>query len=170
MAGRLSSEQYLWLRFCASRRRVATSWRTRRRASDALCKETRFMKSITLHGSALARQQTTCREERLERWGVCLSSWRVDAGAVCRTQRHGAIGWRSSTAAPSKHVGQARLCSAPPNQKPAHLFGHHHYTSTMSLENLLPLGRCIVAGRACAPTDDAQNSSTSVWVRRSGSS
>jgi hypothetical protein len=91
MAGRLSSSQYLWQRLCASRRRVATSWRTRRRASDALCKETRFVKSITLHGSALARQQTTCRGERFGRWGVCLPGWQLD-GRRRRTQDVGSMG------------------------------------------------------------------------------
>jgi hypothetical protein len=124
-----SSEPYLWLRFCASRRRVATSWRTRRRASDALCKETRFVKSITLHGSALARQQTTCREERLGRWGVCLPSWQLDAGAGCRTQ-HGAIGWRSSNAAPSKHGTSSTLLCTSESEAcasvwPSPLYQHH---------------------------------------------
>ena len=150
---------------------MTTSWRARRQASDALCKETRLVKSITLHGSAFARQQT-CKEERLGRWGVCLASWRLKTRRGMQKARRATgrlAGAPSSNAAPSKHIRQARVCSTPPNQKPAHLVGHHHYTSTMSLENLLPLGRCIATEHACAPTDHAQNSSTSVWARRSGS-
>ena len=112
-----------------------TSWQPGRDVRDALSREARRRKSMALHGSALARHQYFALD------GVGLKQCRENTSVACWSDGDPVRDdWLASA---SPVVEMALSLPRYPTQSPLQhtTSPYHTHDATMSLENLLPLGK-----------------------------